>query len=190
MRAARIAVALVLAGMLASPAAYGFQTGIEIGLMTSPGYSDYMDLVYEDFSGGDVWLDLGVNGKADLGDHFAVVPAVDLYLGFTTYGYSGDEQEVNFLIVPAVNLRYSLKQESSFYVQSGPSINIGSGGGHLAEFEGVGVGGGAMVGYAFAGGGELELGYNYIPVGVSEKGFSGTTTENFGGPFLRVGYRF
>jgi hypothetical protein len=187
MRTARIAVGLVLAGMLASPAAVGFQTGIEIGLMMSPSYSDYMDLVYEDFSGGDVWLDLGVNGKADLGDHFAVVPAVDLYLNYATYG---DEQEVNFLIVPAVNLRYSLQPENTFYVQAGPSINVASGGGPLAEFEGVGVGGGVMLGYAFAGGGELELGYNYIPVDVTEKGFSGSVTKDFGGPFLRVGLRF
>jgi hypothetical protein len=195
MRFSRIAAALVLVGVLVSPAVGGFHPGIEFGIMLSPGYNDYMKSVYENISGGYGWLDLGLNGKIDLTDNLALVPAVDAYLNFIDYGYAGNNTEVNSLIVPALNVRFSFKKAGTFYLQAGPNFNVANGGGDESEFDGGGIGGGGLIGYSFKPGVEVELGYNYIPVDAAPKNWRGVvdgeeTTENFGGPFLRVGYKF
>lgn len=188
MRFSRTAAAFVLAGMVASSAMGGVHPGVELGLMISPGYSSYMEDVYGDISGGYGWFNVGGNLKIDVNDHFAIVPAVDAYLNFIDYGYDTD---VNSMVVPALNLRYSFKKEGSFFVEAGPNLSIANGGGNKSEFDGGGIGGGGMVGYSFKPGVEVVLGYNYISVDAASRlsAWSGEA-ENFGGPFLRCGYKF
>jgi hypothetical protein len=184
-----------------------FRLGIGIGIMASPGGNSYM----KDHGGDaqELFFDLVVSGKIRVSDNWAVIPAIEL---------SSPPDLMNAeigLSVPSLNVRYSFTQEPSFYVQAGLNYSLPGGGGSVAEFKG-GLGGNVLIGYAFKShrrtrfGPQVELGYNYLSVeattlydpwedsyhcpayGLHDSYGYRTikTTENFGGPFLRVGFRF
>jgi len=182
-----------------------FRPGICLGVMASPGGNSYMK-----DHGGDaqvMFLDFVVSGKIRFDDNWAVVPSLELASPMDLVN-----AEIQ-LLIPSLNLRYSFSQEPSLYVQAGPSYSSPAGGGTVAEFTGK-FGGGVTIGYAFKNphrrriGLQLEVGYNYVPVetttlydamfhsysspsyGPDNRYTTIKSTENFGGPFARVGVRF
>lgn len=164
--------------------------GISIGIMASPGFNSYMSGLSSDGDAAYAWLNASISSKIRINDNWAVVPYLDAYLnGNGDADYNGTTSK-NTLVVPSVNARYSFREDSTFYLQAGPSLVFANGGGEKAEFKGGGVGAAASFGYAFRPGIELDLGYNYTPVDSTRQSNGEKTTEDFGGPFLRVGFRF
>ena len=176
-----------------------FRPGIGIGIMACPGYNSYLEDADTGHSSAAL-VDLVVSSKLRIGGSWALVPAVEMLM--TTESFT---ETIGFFTA-SLSVRYSFTEEPSFYLQAGPNYVVSQGGDVVEEFKG-GVGGVASIGYAFKGrdrsrfGPELEVGYSYMSVDAASpdgagyqysysRGEGGTTTENFGGAFLRVGLRF
>ncbi len=175
-----------------------FRPGIGIGIVAAPGYKSYM----QDSGAGhdtDTLLDFAISAKFRFDDRWSAIPAVDLLATPESF-----TETIGFVAV-ALLVRYSFTPEPGFFLQAGPNYVAAQGGSVIEEFEG-GLGGGASIGYAFKDGDrsrfgpELEIGYHYYSVEAAENNNAGsgyfpsrdtrTTTENFGGPFLRASWRF
>ena len=165
--------------------------GLGIGILASPGFNDYMSDVSSDSEAASAWLVFHISAKIGINDNWSLVPGVDLCANGNGDG-GGFE---NGMQVLSVNARYSFGNRSVFHIQAGPSLVLANGGGERAEFKGGGVGGEVSLGYAFRigksrFGPEVGLGYSYCPVDATRISNQETTTENFGGPFVRAGFRF
>ena len=161
-----------------------FRPGLGIGLLVCPGFNDYMEELSSDGDAASAWLNVHLGVKIRVTDHWAVVPILD---AFANGNGGGIENRMQAL---SANARYTFKEGSAFYLQGGPGLILASGGGDKAEFEGGNLGGVISAGFAFKFGLELDLGYNYCPVDVTRTSNQRETTENFGGPQLRAGFRF
>jgi len=167
--------------------------GIGIGIMSCSGFKSYMEKTQDDHK-TDVFVDIMLNAKIRITDNWGVVPAVEMFLTPEA------ATETDGFAAASLSVRYSFTQEPSLYLQAGPNYSFDT---SRLEVKG-GLGGVASLGYAFKSrdrsrfGPELEIGYSYLPVDAAPKSpyyhnMSGATppsSANFGGPFLRLGFRF
>jgi hypothetical protein len=161
------------------------------GVLVSPGFHEYMGDLSSDGDAASAWAVFHISAKIGLSDRWSLVPVLDLCANGNGDG-GGLENGMQIL---GVNVRRTFGDRSAFHVQAGPSLVLASGGGHDADFEGGNLGGEASIGYGFRirsarFGPEVGLGYSYCPVDATRMSDHETTTENFGGPFFRVGFRF
>lgn len=129
-------------------------------------------------------MNLHLSAKIRVTDHWAVLPILDACANGNGGGIENRMQALS------ANARYTFKAGGAPYLQGGPSLILASGGGEDADFEGGNLGGAISAGFAFKFGLELDVGYSYCPVDATASFNRKKTTENFGGPHLRIGFRF
>ena len=177
---------LFVAAPLVAAAATDDSTAIELGagVVISPDYGSLLEDVYRDADSTGIggWLDLHGGVRLKVNDQFSITPTLGLLLNYVIVtGGRQDESYLNSIIVPSVAARYSFDKAPSLYIGGEVNYNIPNTGSDYYEFESGGVGFGGVLGYAFEGDMNLELGYVYLPVEV------GSRDENLGGFLFRIG---
>jgi len=152
----------------------------EIGLdyIGSPGLQDFVDDAYSDFSEtSDLsgWLGLRAAARFNIGDYVAICPGVSaVFHGISVEVIGGtdprEEDYAMYLIVPNVVGKASVFRGDAVSIFLGGELNynIADGGSDVFGFEGGGVGFGAFAGINLLDHAEVQLGYEYLPVDVSQ----------------------
>lgn len=186
----RIASALLLiAAPLVAAAANEKPVAIELGggIIISPGYGNLLEDAYPRASspGIGAWLDLQGGIRFRLTDQFSISPTLGVLLNYVIVSGGGqDENYLNTIVVPSVSARYSFSKAPSLYVGGELNVNSPNTGSDRYDLKSDGLGYGGFIGYALAGGMNMEAGYLNLPVKTR------FTKENLGGIVLRASFAF
>jgi hypothetical protein len=186
---ALVVAALVGMSSFAAGSETGPQLGVNIGLIYSADYhdllADWADANNYDSAGGYGWLSLGMEVNIPIVAGLSIVPAADFMVNFVL----GDENAVNYIILPSVVARYQFGIYSGPFVQAGFNkgiVKLGLDGLDAIESDGIGIE--AQVGYQFGRHFGLELGYRQVPVKAGR--FRRLPYDDMGGPEVRFALSF
>ncbi len=159
------------------------------GFAFSPGYGDYMDETYADYTGLAGWIDLY------LGVDYKITPQLSVFGGADFWFNAVEEvfgdSYMNTVITPSVYVQYYFTPARTFYVNGGIGLPIPSTGRDGVDWSANGVTLGGNVGYAVGEGTvRFEVGYLMVPVTAEAPGTSFSEDYDFGGVMLRFLFGF
>jgi len=179
-----------------------FDIMIGAGIVSSPGYEDYIDDAYSDaanYIGDNVygWLDLYAGIEYRPFKQFGIIGGCDVWLnGLETAAEKtagiDESSYFNSLVIPSLYGQLYLTKSRLFYVNAGINFPIPTAGSSFFEFESSEIGYGVNIGMELFNLLRIEGGYTYVPVTVKETsnippGYNYEETDyDFGGPQIRV----
>lgn len=186
-------VAVLLQVTAAKGSDRAFQPGLAIGGMQSASFSDYMRDAYETDSSRDTFGAICLSAKMRMNDHWSVVPSATFFWMVVSIS------ETDSFAAAVLKVRYSLWRDPTVFLQAGPNYSFATSGLGASGS----VGGEFSIGYTLKEyrrlhhGPEFEVGYRYLPAHphLEESDHYPnrdrvSSTVDFGGPFLMIGFRF